>query len=164
MSKRGIVMDWASLRSNLGVAVIGFSLILVPLEVWFRFNPAPDVQTNNEYQYRTFTGDRGFGIPFHTWTERFEPELDVRGYYSKTDYEVAYRFDQRGARWLTAETRASQGRVVIVLGDSFTYGSGLRYEDSWVRQLERRLALGGDPTTLLDFAESGADSLRCLEI
>ena len=157
-------MSWASLRSNLATALVGFAVVLVPLEIWFRFHPVTDVQTNDEYRFRTLTGERGFGIPFHAWTERFDSELDVRGYYAKTDYEVAYRFDQRGARWLAAEPRASQGRVVIVLGDSFTYGSGLRYEDSWVRQLEQRLALGGDTTTLLDFAESGADSSRCLEI
>ena len=164
MPDRGNAMSCASQRSNLAAALVGFVLVLVPLEVWFRFHPVTDVQTNNAYRYRTRIGERDFGIPFQAWTERFDSELDVRGYCAKTDYEVTYRFDQHGARWLDAVPRAPEGRVVVVLGDSFTYGSGLRYEDSWVRQLEQRLTAVGDTTTLLDFAESGADSSRCLEI
>jgi len=103
-------------------------------------------------------------VPFHSWTERFDPELDVRGYYAKSDYRIEYLFDQLGARWRAAATRPLDGRVVVVLGDSFTYGSGLRYADTWVDQLERRLAGDGAVTTFLDFAESAADSRRCLEI
>ena len=153
-----------SLRSNLAVALVSLLLVLAALETWFRLHPVTEVQTNNEYLYRTRTGGVSFGVPFHSWTERIDPEVDVRGYYAKTDYTVAYLFDQHGARWLEAALREPHGRAVVVLGDSFTYGSGLHYADTWVRQLELRLDAGGDPTTLYDFAESGADSRRCLEI
>lgn len=155
-----------SLRSNLAVALASLLCVLAALEIWFRLHPVADLQaqTNNENYRRTRTGEKSFGIPFHTWSERFDPELDVRGYYAKTDYTVAYYFDQHGARWLEAAERAPHGRAVVVLGDSFTYGSGLHYEDTWVRQLERRLDAGGDPTALYDFGESGADSRRSLEI
>ena len=139
--------------------------MLTALEVWLRLHPVREVQTNNEYYYRTRTGGgRRFGVPFNTWTERIDPAVDFRGYYAKSDYTVAYHFDQHGARWLESATREPHGRAVVVLGDSFTYGSGLHYEDAWVRQLERRLDAGGDPTTLYDFAESGADTRRCLAI
>jgi lysophospholipase L1-like esterase len=156
-----------SFRSNLAVALVSLLFVLAALEIWFRVHPAADVQarTNDENHYRTRHGGKSFGVPFHTWTERIDPEVDLRGYYAKSDYTIAYHFDQHGARWLEAAPRASEGgRAVVVLGDSFTYGSGLHYDDTWVRQLERRLAAGGDPNALYDFAESGADSRRALEI
>ena len=153
-----------SLRSNLAIALVSLLFALAALEIWFRLHPVTDVQTNNEYFYRTRSGEVTFGAPLRSWSERIDPDLDVRGYYAKTDYRVEYDFDQYGARWLEAAAREPHGRAVVVLGDSFTYGSGLRYADSWVHQLERRLDAGGDPTALYDFAESGADSRRCLEI
>ena len=152
-----------SLRSNLAVGFVSLLLVLAALEIWFRLHPGEEVQTNNEYYHRTRTG-MSFGVPFHTWTERIDPAVDFRGYYAKSDYTIAYHFDQHGARWLESAAREPHGHAVVVLGDSFTYGSGLHYEDSWVRQLEQRLDAGGDPTTLYDFGESGADSRRCLAI
>jgi len=164
-SRRESAERRTSLRSNLAVSFVSLLVVLASLEIWLRLHPVADVQTNNEYYYRTRSGGgRRFGVPFNTWTERIDPAVDVRGYYAKTDYIVTYHFDQHGARWLESAMREPHGRVVVVLGDSFTYGSGLHYEDAWVRQLERRLDAGGDPTSLYDFAESGADSRRCLAI
>ena len=154
-----------SLRSNLAVSFVSLLLVLAALEIWFRLHPVGEIQTNNEYYHRTRTGgEKRFGVPFNSWSERIDPAVDFRGYYAKSDYTVTYHFDQHGARWLESAAREPRGRAIVVLGDSFTYGSGLHYEDTWVRQLERRLDAGGDPTTLYDFGESGADTRRCLAI
>src|SRR5215831_492917 len=110
-----------SLRSNLAVSFVSLLVVLAALEIWFRLHPVSDVQTNNEYSYRTRPDGRRFGVPFDTWTERIDPAVDIRGYYAKSDYTVAYHFDQHGARWLESAVREPHGRAVVVLGDSFTY-------------------------------------------
>jgi len=153
------------MRMNLLLATASLSLALGGIEVWLRFNPQlTEFQTNNEYQFRTRTGEKKFGVPYHSWQERFPEGLDERGYFAQADYTVGYYFNQFGARWRAAADQPLEGRVFLLLGDSFTYGSAVRYEDTWAQGLEDRLRGAGDDITLVNFGRSGADSKDCLEI
>jgi hypothetical protein len=133
------------------------------LELGVRIWVPAEVQTNNEYRYREPEGRRVFGTPFHSWYQTFPKSLDVRGYYARNGYRVEFHFNQVGARWLEPQAQTIQGYTYLVLGDSFTYGSGLWYRDSYV--FETQVRLNRDkPATLLNFGHSGADTRRCLAI
>jgi lysophospholipase L1-like esterase len=150
---------------NLLLSLVSLFLALLGLEVWCRLHPsASEVQTNNEYAFRTRIGHMQFGVPYHSWLEIYPADMDGRGYYRRSDYRVGFHFNQLGARWLEPADEKIDGRVLVVLGDSFTYGSALRYEDTWVYRLEALLRRDGHRVTLLNFGHSGADSQKCLEV
>lgn len=152
------------MAKNLLLVCLSLVLVAGALEVFFRLRPDRDLQTNNEYAYRERIGEKRFRVPFHTWHERYPEELDRRGYYAASDYEVGFHFNQHGARWHAAEEQVLAGRVTVVLGDSFTYGSGLRYGDTWVAGLEERLRAAGRRVSFVNFGRAGADSVGSLAI
>lgn len=153
------------MRVNLLLAFASLTFALGGLEVWLRLNPPPpDIQTNNEYHFRERTGEKQFRVPYHSWQERFPEDLDERGYFAQADYTVGYYFNQFGARWGEAADQPLEGRVFLVLGDSFTYGSAVRYEDTWVQGLQDRLREAGHNVTLVNFGRSGANAEGCLEV
>ncbi len=135
---------------------------LLGLELALRLRSAPDLPLNNPYQFTTLVGARQFRVPFHSYREIYPLAFDHDDYYRRSDGTIDYHFDQAGGRSVEPRQRDLHGRVGIVVGDSFTLGFGLRYEDTYVFQVERALRERGDDRRLVNFAEPGADARASL--
>ena len=86
-------------------------------------------------------------------------QYDHDGYYARTGGAVDYHFDQTGGRWIEPTTRDLEGDVGVVVGDSFTFGFGVRYDGAYVSKLEQALQARGLHRHFLNFATPGADAL-----
>lgn len=51
-------------------------------------------------------------------------------------------------------------RRIVVLGDSFTFGTGVEFADTFSKRLERRLNESGRPYQVINFGVSGYDTIR----
>lgn len=140
------------------LALVGTAVALLALEVALRLHPVTDRPVNNPYQFTSLVGVRQFRVPFHSHRELYPLEFDHDGYYQRTDGAIDYHFDQVGGRWTEPRQRDLRGRVGIVVGDSFTLGFGLRYEDTYVFQVERALQQHGDKRHFVNLAEPGGDA------
>lgn len=77
-------------------------------------------------------GARFFGL--------YDPAADARGYFS-SDGRIEYEINSLGLRGpLPAVEKGANVYRVVCLGDSFTFGEGVKEADTWPRQLERLLA------------------------
>ncbi len=132
-------------------------------EIFFRIYPSQDVQTNNEYAYREVLGEWKFLTPYHTVAIKFEEDIDHHGYYKANDYTIWFSYNQYGSRWIAASEQPLEGTAVLLLGDSFTYGSGIRCEDTYAYRLQEKLRAAGETITILNFGKSGANAKTCLE-
>ncbi len=146
------------------LALASLLLTLFALEICLRIFPDPDFQTNDAYQYTRKIGKLAFQQPFHSMKELYPVRFDTRHYYEKSGGIIHYNFDQFGARWLQSQSRDSRGYNVFVLGDSFTLGFGLRYEDTYIYRLQDQLRKQELPINFWNFAEPGAESRKCLSI
>jgi lysophospholipase L1-like esterase len=96
---------------------------------------------------------------------------DFTGRMKRPDVEALYYFDKDGARVAQHGEREPSGSGdlnIMVLGDSFTFGHGVNYEDSIVGVLEARLKAAFSPKVvrLRNFGVGGwgtADYIRFLE-
>jgi hypothetical protein len=119
-------------------------ITLLALEAWLRIFPDREIQVNNPYRFTQMKGVKALGHPFWHYQEIYPlrpPEFDPRAYYAATKGVVDYFFDQHGARWTSNTARALGKNYGIVLGDSYAYGFGIRYEDSFVALAEKALHL-----------------------
>jgi lysophospholipase L1-like esterase len=150
--------------ANLALALGSLALCLLVLELVCRLLPADrgEVQLNDPYRYVKTIGRPKRFEPLHSYRERIPLEYDHQGYYAPSKGLVHFHANQLGARWLEAAEQPLAGRTILVLGDSFTYGHGLRYEDCYVHLLERQLAGAGSPATLLNFSQRGTNAKRNL--
>jgi lysophospholipase L1-like esterase len=148
--------------ARLLLVLAGCALPLLGLELALRLRPAAELPLNNPYQFTTLVGARQFRVPLHSYREIYPLAFDHDDYYRRSDGAIDYHFDQAGGRWTEPRQRDLQGRVGIVVGDSFTLGFGLRYEDTYVFQVERALRERGDDRHLVNFAEPGADARTSL--
>ena len=139
-------------------------MTLLLLEIFLRIFPDHDLQTNDSYKYTKKIGRSAFQEPFHSMQELYPALFDVRGYYAKSGGIIRYDFDQLGGRWLRPEIRDTNGYNVFVLGDSFTLGFGLRYEDTYIYKLQEELRKQKIPVNLWNFAMLAAESRKCLWI
>ena len=137
---------------------------LLALEVAVRVHAPRDLPLNDPYQFTRLVGRRAFGVPLHTYREVYPLEFDHDGYYQRSDGAIDYHFDQLGGRWIEPRARDLGAPVGLVVGDSFTFGFGLRYEDAYVFRVEQALAAQGHPRHFLNLAEPGADTARSLQI
>ena len=144
------------------LALAGTGVALLALELALRLHPVTDRPVNNPYQFTRLVGVRQFRVPFHSYREIYSLEFDHDGYYRRTDGAIDYHFDQAGGRWSEPRQRDLQGRVGIVVGDSFTLGFGLRYEDAYVFQVERALQQHGDNRHFVNLSEPGGDARTSL--
>ncbi len=128
-----------------------FLVLETILRIWgpeyHRFNTLPIYDSNPRGYFDELSQEDGrqfYTVFDHYWIEgaRRFPD-DMR---SEAQFEAfkARRFD------------------VLALGDSFTYGRGVRYDDTYVRQLEQRLARDGRPLQIdnLGFAGYGIEDIR----
>jgi len=87
---------------------------------------------------------------------RLDYDSNPRGYFDR-DNGLSYRINRHGFRGPDFERRkAAETFRIAVLGDSFTFGEGVKWEDTFVKRLERLLAAGaGSEVEVLNFGVSG---------
>ncbi|MDD2689293.1 MAG: hypothetical protein PHT41_03980 [Candidatus Omnitrophica bacterium] len=139
-------------------------LVIALLEIILRIYPVREITVNNPYQYIKTKGQARFGIPFNTYAETFPLKFDSRGYYRKSSGIIGYHFNQFGGRWLEPAEQKLGRRNIIVIGDSFTYGFGLRYEDTYIYKIQDSLNKSGLNVSFINFSRPGCDSEMCLTI
>lgn len=144
------------------VALAGVAAALLALELGLRLHPPLDLPLNDPYQLTRLVGTREFRVPLHTYREIYPLRFDHDGYYARSDGAIDYDFDQDGGRWIAPRARDLRGDVALVVGDSFTLGFGLRYQDAYVYRTEQALQARGRPRHFVNFAEPGADATSSL--
>ena len=144
-------------------ALVGIAVVLLALEIGLRIHPLAVLPLNDPYQLTRLEGTRQFRTPFHSYREVYPLQFDHDGYYARSGGAVDYHFDQTGGRWIKPRARELDGDVAIVVGDSFTLGFGVRYEDVYVYKTEQALQEHGRPRHFLNFAQPGADAKGALE-
>lgn len=150
--------------ANLLLLLASLALCFLVLEVVCRlFAPAGgEVQLNDPYRVVRTVGRPKLFAPLHSYRERVPLAYDHQGYYAPSRGVVHFHANQFGARWVEAAEQPVAGRTVLVLGDSFTYGHGLRCEDTFVFRLQQLLAGETPPVTFLNFAQRGSNAKRNL--
>jgi len=152
---------------NLLLLLASFTFCFVILEIVFRLIPGNEYRedrTNDPYYYIEQIGIREHFLPFYTYKEKVPLRFDHLGYYAPTDGIVEFHSNQLGARWIRAYEQSLEASRVLALGDSFTYGHGLQYEDSFLYSLQKKLENEGNRISFLNFAKRGADTREVLHI
>jgi hypothetical protein len=140
------------MRSALVLATLFFTY--AAFEVYFRFHPSHDIQVNDSYGYLSLALAAKHQDGSTSWIRHdFPLQFDERAYYKKSDGAIYYFSDQFGARWISKGARRLKTKPVLVLGDSLTFGFGVRAEDTFSQRLEEKLKV-----PFLNFAAPGADS------
>jgi lysophospholipase L1-like esterase len=156
--------NWAI---NLSLLLASSGLCFIILEIvcrifpWTEYN---EYQLNNPYYYIERIGNEQPYSPYSTYKERVPLQFDHHFYYAPTDGIVCFHSNQFGARWIEPADQPLEASSVLVLGDSFTYGHGLHYEDTFVYRLQRKLEEGSNRISFLNFAKRGTDAEEILNI
>lgn len=149
---------------NIVLLLASLACCLLALELFCRLAPSDsgEVQLNDPYRYvKTIGRPRRFA-PLNSYGERIPLEFDQQGYYAPSNGVVRFHSNQFGARWIEAAEQPLAARTVLVLGDSFTYGHGLHYEDAFVFRLQQLLEGEGAEVSFLNFAHRGANAKQVL--
>ena len=146
------------------LVVAGVLFTLVGLEILLRLYPEQDFQINNSYRYTKKIGEPVFQQPYYSMKELYPLQFDPRHYYRKSQGIIRYDFNQFGSRWLRPEKQDTNGFNVFVLGDSFTMGFGLRYEDTYIYRTQKQLNKQGININFWNFAMPAAESRMCLSV
>ena len=137
-------------RDTLIVLGVSFGL-LVALEIFLRLF-APQSLTG-----RPVRGDH-FSVPDPLLGSRYIPGAVWR--FRHPEYEVEYAINAAGFRDTTTRTREKPLGVtrILLLGDSFTFGLGVNYEQTWPVIAERELKRQGMAIDLIKAGREGADT------
>ena len=146
------------------LVLTGILFSLGALEIFLRLYPEKDFQTNNSYQYIKTIGKSVFQEPYSTKKELFPLQFDSRNYYEKSAGIIRLDYNQIGSRWILPADQDTNGFNVIVLGDSFTMGFGLRYEDTYIFRTQDQLNKKGININFWNFGTPAAESRKCLSI
>jgi len=149
--------------SGIVLVCVSTFLTLFLFEIVLRLWPLREITMNDPYHYTMTTNEVKFGVPFYTYREIFPMQFDLRGYYKKSRGLIEYHFNQYGARWLKAEEQKIGDQNVIVIGDSLTYGFGVRYEDAFIFKVQNSLNKTGIHLSFVNFSTPGFDSRECLD-
>lgn len=149
---------------NILVVQTGILFIIAVLEIAVRIFPDVELEINNPYKYTEIKGEVRLGIALHSYSEIYPLRFDKRGYYRKSNGVIDYNFNQFGARWIESREQKLRGKTVVVVGDSFTYGFGLRYEDAYIFKLQNLLYKDKLYLDFINFSEPAANSQTCLDI
>jgi hypothetical protein len=145
-------------------ASLGFCFFI--LEIGCRVFPMTDydeLRINDPYYYIETIGQVRHHIPYYTYREQVPLRFDTRFYYAQKNGIVCFHSNQFGARWVEPKHQNVGESIVLLLGDSFVYGHGLHYEDTFVYRLQRNLEERGHRISLLNFAKRGSDSREVLD-
>ncbi|MEW5735061.1 MAG: hypothetical protein AB1921_09415 [Thermodesulfobacteriota bacterium] len=112
---------------------------------------------------------RSYGPAYHHFFIRTDYHLDnPRGYYSplggfegRTVYGIPYGIDERGFRGQDLDREAPppppEKPGILALGDSFTVGMGVRYDDMYLNRLSGLLRKDGISVAIENRAHVAAD-------
>lgn len=149
---------------NIVLLLASLACCLLALELFCRLGPADsgEVKLNDPHRHvKTIGRPRRFA-PLHTYRERVPLEYDHQGYYAPSKGLVSFHSNQFGARWTAPEEQPLAEQPVLVLGDSFTYGHGLRYEDAFIFRLQQLLVEEGAGVSFINFSHRGANAKQVL--
>jgi len=152
---------------NLLTSLCSLALCLVLLETTFRIfhvGAYDDYQINNPYRFIEKTGNDEPFLPFNTYRERVPLRFDHLGYYAPSDGLIEFHSNQFGARWTEPASQNLEVPVILVLGDSFTYGHGLRYEDAYIYRLQKKLRDRSMQASFINLSERGSDAEGILQV
>jgi lysophospholipase L1-like esterase len=128
---------------NMGVTAITLVLLFLVSEIVTRLT-TPPVSRENVTHLPTDLIDapRYGGVPFvlRPLTEATQSfGTDPRGYFDP-GATLTYRTNNLGFRGPDVEPKKPEGTLRLLgLGDSFTFGTGVRFEDTFLSQLQRML-------------------------
>lgn len=148
----------AHMVRNTSIALLATLVALLLLEIFFRIADWNYIEINSPYHLIKFQS-----LPDGSNVATFPLAYDPRGYYSRSQGRIFTYYDQFGARWQDGKPRVLQQQRVVVLGDSFTFGYGLRYEDSYPALAEICLLARGKNISLLNYGRSARDVKGYLE-
>lgn len=105
-------------------------------------------------------------LPNTEFASIYDPAADPRGYFDGTG-RITYAINAYGFRGPAPAMPKPPGVVRIAcLGDSFTFGEGVRYEDTWPSVLAKRLneegLAGADRVDAINAGVQGYGLLDCL--
>jgi hypothetical protein len=155
--------DWTI---NPILAIASLFVFGLLLEVVCRVFPCTryrEFRINDPYYYIETIGQVRHHIPYYTYKERVPLRFDTHSYYGQTNGLVCFHSNQFGARWVEPNDQNVGESVILLLGDSFVYGHGLHYQDTFAHRLQRSFEEEGCPIDILNFAERGADARDVLD-
>jgi hypothetical protein len=129
----------SSARARIFLFLGGLLAACALLEAGLRIFPRHEPPMNNPYQLVRFEAGSPWGTPFGSYAEVYPLEFDPRGYYAPSEGRIRYTFDQFGGRWVEPVRRKLGKHVAAIVGDSYAYGFGLRYEDTFAFRLSKLL-------------------------
>jgi hypothetical protein len=85
-------------------------------------------------------------------------DSNERGYFDRTDNGVLNKINSLGMRGPEIEETKTSGTFrVLAIGDSFTFGIGVRDEDTFVRRLEKQLNAQNTPGVKYEVLNTGIE-------
>ncbi|MBN1364146.1 MAG: SGNH/GDSL hydrolase family protein [Syntrophaceae bacterium] len=141
-----------SITRNILIKIIAMTLpflfFVCALEIFLRFF-GPEYHKFNYCSYEYYSNPRGYHLPIRKEGNKIVYGLDYRE--SRKGYRLPdHKFDQPD----------KNNRIVseiLVIGDSFTYGRGVKYEDIYTTRLSEMLKINGYRTTVKNCGVVGAD-------
>ena len=153
------------MRGLTGKLLLSFLALLFTaglLEGTFRLLDLRGVHGNRSRDWNHALLPRGERLP-DVWMQfrpntsfRLDYDSNPRGYFDR-DGGLTYQINRHGFRGPDFEQRKAAGTFrILVLGDSFTFGEGVKWQDTFVKRLERLLAAGAESSIeVLNFGVSG---------
>lgn len=149
----------------LGSTIVGLVLVECGFRVW---GPRPVKPRRIEpgVPFVVRPGNRLEYIPNSQFASIYDPSADTREYFGPSG-RIEYSINEFGFRGPAPSVRKPTGVLRIAcLGDSFTFGEGVRYEDTWPVVLSRRLnesgGLDAQRVETLNVGVQGYGLLDCL--
>lgn len=136
------------MKKKLFNSLLFFLITFLLLEVSVRVIDPEMNKVNNAYSFVNFSNfEGGFNNKNFKMIMTVDNKVDHLNYYKGKGIDVS--FDQFRGRYLDHGQRQLKNNVSVVLGDSFTLGYGVRYEDSLVGLLEN----SSSNTSLINIAK-----------
>ncbi|MBI5363569.1 MAG: SGNH/GDSL hydrolase family protein [Planctomycetes bacterium] len=115
------------LRRRITAIVLGFLFAPLAAELAYRVTRASTLSPTTNPRYVVHDDELGW---------RYEPNARERHTSAEFDVEIAINSDGfRGPEW-PPEKSGKRGKRVLVLGDSYAFGWGVRFEDTFAARLQ----------------------------
>jgi hypothetical protein len=127
-----------------------FAVIEILLRVW---GPPYYKYSNRSAEY--FTNPRGYHVPLRK--EGKHTVYGLKTYHNESGYRLPDNIPDIIDNTEASEVPGGRENIIMVLGDSFTYGRGVRYSDIYTVRLEQMLNMNGYPSEIKNAGISGSD-------
>jgi hypothetical protein len=136
-----------------GLIIVGATLCLVLL-----VEGVIRVFWNQKHEVRFITHRAAIDMETAKFTFRLKPNMQYRE--TNPEFSVTYSTNAEGFRdqniYLDRERDPKKVRI-LALGDSFTFGVGSNYEDTWLVKLEKELKIHGKSAEIVKAGVPGYD-------